>query len=235
MSGKEGDGLRGRLQFRGLEKLLPGLLQSCIPTSPGHCSVDPVLWRNMLSCAQSQQTLRSSPGAKDLWNKITPVPEQLWDCQSMIPSRTIAPACPCFSTSSLAGLHSSARSKQLIENRVSLFPILNHLSGPSFSFELCTLEPQLLCGLERGFIEFSVCVLQSGKPVGSAGERSTSLGETQENQKRWQHRPQRLSACRESSSSCSHLGQWGVQFLFSVLGNESSCPYMLCFSSNVTS
>lgn len=39
----------------------------------------------------------------------------------MIPSRTIAPACPCFSTSSLAGLHSSVRSKQLIENRISFF------------------------------------------------------------------------------------------------------------------
>lgn len=39
----------------------------------------------------------------------------------MIPSRTIAPACPCFSTSSLAGLHSSVRSKQLIENRISSF------------------------------------------------------------------------------------------------------------------
>lgn len=52
-------------------------------------------------------------------------------CQSMIPSRTSAWACPCFSTSSLAGLSSSIRSKQLYWKQ-DLFPILNHFIWPQF-------------------------------------------------------------------------------------------------------
>lgn len=54
----------------------------------------------------------------------------------MIPSRTIAPACPCFSTSSLAGLHSSVRSKQLIENRISFFLPKFESFYPAPSFNL---------------------------------------------------------------------------------------------------
>ncbi|KAI1231388.1 hypothetical protein IHE44_0007834 [Lamprotornis superbus] len=77
-----------------------GAALPCMPSSPGLCSVDPSLWRNVSSCAQSQQTLQSSPGAKNL----------------------------------------------------------------------------------------TAFISQSGEPVGSAGERSTSLGKTQENQKRWKHR-----------------------------------------------
>lgn len=52
------------------------LQQSCTPTSPWHSCVDLAHWRNMLSCAQSQQKLKSLPRAMDLWNKIASMPEQ---------------------------------------------------------------------------------------------------------------------------------------------------------------
>lgn len=212
------------------------LLQPCIPTSPGHCSVDPVLWRNMLSCAQSQQTLRSSPGAKDLWNKIAPVPEQLKDCQSMIPSRTVAPACPCFSTTSLAGLHSSVRSKQLIENRISFFPILNHFIWPQFLIWTMYFGALAPLWFGKGFYwVLRVCAAvweasgicwrkehQPGQDPGELKAVATLQILTVSMQRKLQ-----LLLC--------HLGRWWVQFLFGVPDNESSCPYMLCFSSNKTS
>lgn len=71
MPRKEGDGLVS-CSSEGLRNSLSCrpevwvLLQPCIPSSPGHCAVDPALWRNVSSCAQSQQTLQSSPGAKNL-------------------------------------------------------------------------------------------------------------------------------------------------------------------------
>ena len=74
-------------EFRELEKLLillsngTEISSGCYsspapPHPPGHLCVDLAHWRNMLSCAQSQQKLKSSPRAMDLWNKIALMPEQ---------------------------------------------------------------------------------------------------------------------------------------------------------------
>lgn len=106
----------------------------------------------------------------------------------MIPSRTIAPACPCFSTSSLAGLHSSVRSKQLIENRISFFPILNHFYlAPVFHLNY-VLWSHSSSVVWKGVLLSSPCVccslgsqwdlLEKGAPAWVRPRRTKSDGNT---------------------------------------------------------
>lgn len=155
----------------------------------------------------------------------------------MIPSRTIAPACPCFSTSSLAGLHSSVRSKQLIENRVSSFLP---------NFESFYPAPNLIWSMYFG----AIAPLWFGKGfywvlrVCATVWEATGICWREEHQP-GQHpgKPKALATLNIATVGVQgklqlllcHLGRWRVQFLFSVPGNESSCPYMLCFSSKMTS
>lgn len=152
----------------------------------------------------------------------------------MIPSRSIAPACPCFSTSSLAGLHSSVRSKQLIENRISSFPILNHFIQPQFliwTMYFGAIAPLwfgkgfywvlCVCAAWEVWEASGICWREEHQPGQDPGEPKALAA------------PSTLSVCRESFSSCwkLHLGWWWVQFLFSAPGNKSSCPALTCSAS----
>lgn len=147
----------------------------------------------------------------------------------MIPSRTIAPACPCFSTSSLAGLHSSVRSKQLIENRISFFlsffSILNHFIWPQFL--IWTMYFGAIAPLRFGkrfYWVLCVCcslgsqrdLLERGAPAWARPRRTKSGDNTARSD----------CQCAETASA---PGQWWVHsYLVALL---TSHPALTCSAS----
>lgn len=160
----------------------------------------------------------------------------------MIPSRTTAWACPCFSTSSLAGLHSSVRSKQLIGNRISFFPILNHFIWPQSL--IWTMYFGAVAPLWFGkcfYWVLCVCVRCSASRPGSNGfswREKHQLGEETGKPKVaaalwicW------LSTCTKSFSECCVVQAVMMDVIFFFFSLEMACPCLgtLCFSLHTTS